>query len=151
MTGLDDIDKIMRDRTSKIDDRVKNNRPMLLIELRRLKVKEVSAEYDGSGDSGQLEEPTLAPEPEPGVVVPPVSVLVDGGWSSKQGEIAETRTKAIIEAVQDLFYDLLEMEHPGWEINEGSYGSLVWAMDDDKVRLVHNERIESVETSEDEL
>lgn len=145
-----DINQIMRDRNNNIDYRVKHNRPVLLKVLKDLKVRTVKSEYDGSGDSGQLEGPVLDPEPKPDLV-PTVSVLVHGGWRPKDGEITETRTKTLIEAIQDLFYDLLEIQHPGWEINEGSTGEFLWTVRFDRVRLIHNQRIETVETSEDEL
>lgn len=99
-------------------------RTELCRQLRQLGVETVTAEYDGSGDSGQIGDPEFG------------SVELPPGLGT---------------AVQDLFYDLLEEHYAGWEINEGSFGRFEWDVKQDTINLVHNARIESCETEEREL
>jgi hypothetical protein len=99
-------------------------RSELAEQLRKLGVETVTAEYDGSGDSGQIEEPEF-------------------------GSSKVARDTAI--AVQDLFYDVLEEHYGGWEINEGSFGQFTWDVRSDRINLVHNIRIEETETEEQVL
>jgi hypothetical protein len=99
-------------------------RSELAEQLRQLGVETVTADYDGSGDSGQIEEPEF-------------------------GSSKVSRDLAI--AVQDLFYDVLEEQYGGWEINEGSFGQFSWDIKADRINLVHNMRIEETETEEQTL
>lgn len=92
--------------------------------LRQLGVETVTAEYDGSGDEGQIEEPEFG--------------------SSKV-------SRDMVVAVEDLFYDVLEEHYGGWEINEGSFGQFRWDVHADGINLVHNTRIEEFETEEQVL
>ena len=98
-----------------------SNRAELRTQLQQLSVKTVTAEYDGEGDNGQIEDPNFG------------SVEVSDNLKN---------------AAQDLFYDLLEDHYAGWEINEGSFGEFVWNVMADTIQLIHNNRYESVETEE---
>jgi hypothetical protein len=93
-------------------------------QLQRVGVETVTADYDGEGDSGQIEEPQF-------------------------GSTQIPRDVAI--AVQDLFYDILEEYYGGWENNEGSFGQFSWDVRADRISLVHNMRTEAVETEEQVL
>jgi uncharacterized protein DUF6878 len=95
-----------------------DTRDALAKKLQELGVQKVTAAYDGSGDSGQVEEPEFG-----SIKVP----------------------QPTVSAVQDLFYDLLEDEYGGWEINEGSYGQFEWNVSDDRINLQHNIRSEEYE------
>ncbi len=99
----------------------KSSRVELLKKLRKLGIETVTADYDGLGDRGQIEDPQFGSNN-----VPP-----------------ETE-----KAVLDLFYDLLEEEHLGWEINEGSYGSFEWDIKADVIRLGHIQRSEEYEETD---
>lgn len=98
-----------------------STRGELCHQLRQRAVETVTAQYDGSGDSGQIEDPDFG------------SVEVPQGLST---------------AVHNLFYDLLEEHYGGWEINEGSFGQFVWNVKGDEITLEHNTRTESYETEE---
>ncbi len=99
-------------------------RSELLQQLRHLGIETVTAEYNGSGDDGQIE--TL----EFGAVEVP---------------------RDVVTAVEDLFYELLEQLYSGWEDNEGAFGQFIWNVGNDRVNLVHNMRTESYETEERNL
>jgi hypothetical protein len=102
----------------------KSTRTELLQELQELGVESVTAEYNGSGDEGQIETPEFGP-----VEVPHDLVM----------------------AVEDLFYELLGQLYGGWENNEGAFGQFKWSMGSDRVNLVHNMRTESYDTEERNL
>ena len=99
-------------------------RASLRSQLRKLGVKTVTAEYDGEGDSGQVEDPDFG------------SVVVSGDLKN---------------AALDLFYEVLEAYYAGWEINEGSFGEFVWNVMDDTIQLVHNTRLTEFETEKQTL
>ena len=99
-------------------------RAELAHQLRELGVEMVTADYDGSGDSGQIQDLEFGSDK-----VPP----------------------ALGTTVQDLFYDVLEDLYGGWEINEGSFGQFRWDVAGDSINLVHNMRIEDCETEEQTL
>ena len=90
--------------------------------LRFLGVQTVTAPYDGYGDDGTLEEITFAPVPPAG--------LPDG----------------LREALREAFYQLLP---GGWEINEGSFGTLSLDAATGEANLDHEWR-EEEEDDEDE-
>jgi hypothetical protein len=95
-----------------------SSRAEVLQQLRDLGVETATAEYDGYGDSGQLEDPQFGSVEVPGVLAT---------------------------AVQNLFYDLLEEEQPGWELNEGSCGQFRWNIQADRINLAHTTRVEEYE------
>ncbi len=125
-----DLQAIMAASKQRHEDAGRAARAELLKQLRAGGIARVTAEYDGQGDSGQVDRPAffLAGD-DPMILLP----------------------ETVTEAARAMFYDYLEAEYPGWEINEGSYGEFVWTMETDKMHLIHNFRIESVETHEEDL
>lgn len=90
-------------------------RAVLLAQLRTLGVTEVTAEYEGYGDSGNVEDITLQPN---GVALP-------SELSSQLGDFA---------------WALAYQQHPGFENNEGGYGTLTWDLTKDSINLDHADR-----------
>lgn len=83
----------------------------------------VTIEYDGSGDSGYINDVSIEPE----------------------RDISEAR-----DDLETLAYELLSEKYGGWEINEGSCGTITIDFATNKVRIEHNERVESWDSSESE-
>jgi hypothetical protein len=98
-------------------------RSKLLVQLRTLGVKTVTADYDGSNDEGQIGMLEFG------------STIVDDATAS---------------AVQDLFYELLVDLYGGWPDNEGAFGEIIWKVKDDTIHLVHNTRIEWLYETEEQ-
>lgn len=96
----------------------KMSRAEVLEQLRELGVERVTAEYDGCGDSGQVDDPHFGSEKASGVLAA---------------------------AVQELFYEVLEELHGGWELNEGSYGLFTWDVGTDGINLLHTMRLDETE------
>lgn len=77
----------------------------------------VTVDFDGCGDSGQIEGMTAFDEH--GEVALPECGFVAPGADS---EATADASGPIEGAIESLAYDLLETEHGGWENNDGAYG-----------------------------
>ena len=100
-------------------------RSELLPQLRALRITEVVAEYEGYGDSGNIEDVTVQPA---GIELP-----------------GDLRTK-----VEDFAWSVAYHQHPGFENNEGGYGTLTWDVTADSITLDHADRYVECSHSHDE-
>lgn len=118
--------------------------------LAQEKINKFAVTFDGSGDSGQIEDVDL----EDNILDKEVEgVRIPNGWQySTEGK---TRiyddAKTIRDIVDGICYDVLEQVAGGWEINSGSYGTFIFDVKKRKVSLDFNERIEDVNNSEYEF
>jgi hypothetical protein len=87
----------------------------LLPQLRGLGITEVTAEYEGYGDSGNIED----------VTVQPVGIALPDDLATKLGDFA---------------WSVAYHQHPGFENNEGGYGTLTWDVTADSIALDHADR-----------
>ena len=94
---------------------LKASRAELLMQLCALGINEVIAEYEGYGDSGNVED----------VKVQPAEVKLP---------------EALVTAVGDFAWSLVYHHHPGFENNEGGYGTLTWDIAADSITLDHADR-----------
>ncbi len=100
-------------------------------QLKEAGVEVVHVNYDGCGDSGQIES---------------VTYLGEGGKPvDLTAEVAITEDQ-----LTNLFYDLLETRHPGWENNDGACGEFQWNLTSDALHHSHNERFTDYDTTEHE-
>lgn len=90
---------------------------VLFKDLRKAGVARVEVDYDGSGDSGDIQETTF--------------------FDAKDNKMEVD----FDERCNDLAYGELETHHGGWEINEGSFGKVIFDVQKGKVRFEHNERV----------
>ena len=104
---------------------LKASRAELLAQLRALGISEVTAEYEGYGDSGNVEE----------VVVTPDTI---------------TLTEELRRRVEDFGWDFAYALSPGFENNEGGYGTLTWDIAADSITLDHADRYVECSHSYDE-
>jgi hypothetical protein len=98
-------------------------------------LKEVGARvevyYEGSGDSGQIESIHY--------------------FDSEHKQIDVTdRVSLTKDALMDLFYDLIEVRHDGWENDEGAFGEFGWDVTTDTLLHTHSERYVECDTTEHE-
>ena len=107
-----DFASIMETWAAKRDVENKRVRAVLLAQLRTLGVIEASAEYEGYGDSGNVEDIALQPS---GVALPP----------ELSGQL------------EDFAWALAYQQHPGFENNDGGYGTLTWDLVKDSIDLDH--------------
>ena len=90
-------------------------RAALVTELRALGVTRIAVQYEGYGDSGNVED----------VVVTPDTI---------------TLTEELRRRVEDFGWDFAYALSPGFENNEGGYGELTWSLEADKIDVSHSNR-----------
>ena len=125
-------------------------------------VSQVVFEYDGGGDSGDINDASiwLAPDadavgkvmektfnPPPTEVVASVTRLKRVSWNhfvdERRKEKNPILTPAICDKMKDEAFELLPS---GWEINDGSYGTVTISVATEEIEIEHNERYTEVRT-----
>lgn len=84
-------------------------------ELEKLGITQVIVDYDGSGDSGQINDVVGYIKND--------KVIIPDELSSK---------------IEDLCWNYLESNYPGWEINDGAYGQFTLDVAAKKFSVAHN-------------
>lgn len=84
----------------------------------------VTVEFDGYGDSGQIESIDAIGKDGMSRKLPATSITIRRARWGEAEPASDEMTVA--EAVERLAYDFLGGAHPGWEINDGSFGSFVF-------------------------
>lgn len=87
--------------------------------------------YDGCGDSGSIESITYTDAHEN-----PVDLT--------------GKTTITADELMELFYDLTQARHPGWENNDGAFGEFSWNLRDETLKHTHNDRFTEYDTTEHE-
>jgi hypothetical protein len=105
----------------------------------------ITVDFDGSGDSGQIEG-IFAFDENGEVAVPRASLPC---ISLNAGARADTtELQSVSDVVEALAYDFLEEEHGGWENNDGAYGEFRFDVTDRTITLAYHERIMTSQYSE---
>ena len=84
--------------------------------------------YDGGGDSGWIED----------------EIETENGITKIKKE-TDADVDGIEANLETISYDLLELYYGGWEINEGSSGSINYNFQEQKVTMTHYQNAESTE------
>ena len=98
----------------------------------------VTTEFDGSGDSGQFDEPVGFDDANTIVTVPESSITVE--TVNFAMETVSTELRTVHDFIETLAYELLGNEHGGWENNDGAYGEFRFDARDRTITLEYNER-----------
>jgi len=100
-------------------------------------VTRVTVDFDGEGDSGQIENLQAytgdAPAQWPAVTVECQRAV----WNNSRLDAASLPLQ---EAVETLCYDYLEQEHGGWENNDGAYGEFTFHVAEQRIELSFHAR-----------
>ena len=110
-------------------------------------ITHISVEFDGNGDSGQIDamlarsEGETESKPLPAIAIPR-EVADDSGGEPRQENIA------LATAVETLCYDLLDQHHGGWENNAGGFGRFTFDVAAGTIHLEMNHRFEDWTTTE---
>jgi hypothetical protein len=102
------------------------NKRTLIEFMRDNGINEIVIDFDGSGDSGQMDEVACYPDNKHQLMKTQVSLIrcshrfADGKWSLIEELVEDTAE----EVAQEIGYSILENHHGGWEINEGSFGKI---------------------------
>lgn len=144
----------MAEAVKSAQSRVKFNKPLLFGALSAHDITSVFVEFDGSGDSGQIDDigfyrgkSRVSDNDKTRDSLVEGAVIVNNAtWDENKKEwVRSTKTPTITELIEHICYDLLEANHGGWEINSGCYGTFVFKTKASEIELELNERVESVE------
>jgi hypothetical protein len=107
------------------DAATQHNKAAVVDALTAASITTLTAEFDGYGDSGQIESIT-AQAGDSVVELPKTAITIRVVTNVRRGDHDETIEKVeqqpLAEAIEVLCYDYLEERHGGWEINDGSFG-----------------------------
>lgn len=91
----------------------------LLAVLPALGIALIEVSFDGSGDSGAVEEIACRNAQDQDIELPEDAVVLIEDHGITLDEIS------LRNALEDLTYSALELHHPGWEDNDGAGGKLI--------------------------
>lgn len=129
---------------ARLDESVRpENKAVLFEALAQVGIATVLVEFDGYGDSGQIEDISAHAGPDIAVNLPERNVEIA---CVEYGSLEIVRqTFTVKEAIERLVYDFLEETHGGWENNEGAYGDFLFDVAERTITLNYNERFEDSE------
>jgi hypothetical protein len=121
-----------------------HNKPVVFDLLAAAGITSVTVEFDGEGDSGQIES-VIACAGESRLELPQAPVtLQHASWRS---ETFTDTTQPLPEAIETLCYDYLQQEHGGWENNDGGFGTFTFDVARRAIELEFNGRFTDIHTT----
>jgi hypothetical protein len=119
------------------------NKTAVFEALAQAGISSVSVEFDGEGDSGQIESVIATTGDERmDLPVTPISV-----WQAHWDGKASIVNTPLEEAISDLCYGYLSQEHGGWENNDGAFGTFTFDVTARTIELEFNGRFTDTFTS----
>lgn len=118
------------------------NKASLLSAFADAGITQVTVSFNGSGDSGQVEE--IAAHTADDIADLPETEVEIFDCNYEDMEITRT-TMPLAEAVDHLCSNLLEVHHGGWENNDGGYGEFIFDVPEGTFALDFNYRIQDSE------
>lgn len=101
--------------------------------------------FDGFGDSGQIEAMTATGTD--GEMAPPqISIPYASPCRGADDDAFDQQTLPLCEAIETLCYDLLRQTHAGWENNDGAFGDFTFDVTARTISLDHNDRYTAIES-----
>lgn len=122
MTQTPDYATQYLEAQKKAEESRRETRAVLLSDLRALGATQVTVIYEGYGDSGNVEDVSLLPD-----TLKPAEDLV--------------------RRLEDFGWDFAYALSPGFENNEGGYGTLTWDIETDTINVNHSDRYVESETT----
>jgi len=125
--------------------RIQSNKHILFDAFDANSVTGADARFDGSGDSGGVDEIDLATDQDANAIL---TKVVEGakvlectrfgteGWE----DVLTTDPITIKDLIESIVYDALKAEHEGWENNEGAYGDIQFDSETRKIIMNFYER-----------
>jgi len=113
------------------------NKPIVFDALAAAGLTLVEVEFDGEGDSGQIEG-IFAYAGDARAELPE-SFLTLYQAAQNKGD-PRTTNVSLHDAIETLCYDYLSQTHGGWENNDGAYGIFRFDVKQRSIRLDFNER-----------
>jgi hypothetical protein len=100
-------------------------------------ITSVTVEFDGEGDSGQIES-VIACAGDARVELPATPITLHKP-SGREDALIPAEAP-LTEAIESLCYDFLSQEHDGWENNDGAFGQFDFKVAERRVELEFNGR-----------
>jgi len=113
------------------------NKPIVFDALAAAGLTRITVEFDGVGDSGQIDDVTAYAGDTP-ADLPSVSLTLHLVAQNKGDP--KTTEVSLNDAIETLCYDYLSQTHGGWENNDGAYGTFEFDVRERCIRLDFNER-----------
>ena len=119
-----------------------DNKTALFDALAAAGITLVTVTFDGSGDSGQIEDIT-AQSDDRTVDLPQGEITIATvAWGTDKVTATSMGVEA---AIEQLAYDFLSETHGGWENNDGAYGEFSFDVAARTITLDYNERYTATE------
>jgi hypothetical protein len=125
-----------------VDDVRAHNKNLIFAALAEAGIHSVTVGFDGSGDSGQIEDVEAWNHARDRIPLPSDRKVQITSHNPHQ-LLAEISLEA---AIEELAWNYLEETHEGWENNDGAYGTFYFYVPDRTITLEHNERFTDVNT-----
>ena len=113
------------------------NKAALLDALALAGITTVIVDFDGYGDSGQIEHVEARIGDEEACMPVGTIDVVEALWGEAERKCSAVNISA---AIESLAYGALEQTHSGWENNDGAYGDIVFDVAERTLTLDYNER-----------
>jgi hypothetical protein len=113
------------------------NKPIVFDALQVAGLTLVEVEFDGAGDSGQIEG-IYAYAGDARAELPESSLTLH--QAAQNNGDPRTTTVSLHDAIEILCYDYLSQTHGGWENNDGAYGTFRFDVQERSIHLDFNER-----------
>jgi len=137
MTAFADFSKLYQNHKKALAEANVFNKAVVFDALVAAGITRLTIEFDGEGDSGQLNG-VAAYRGEIKMTLPPTPITLHRSQLNTLGLI--THSEVLTEAIETLCYDYLEQKHDGWENNEGAYGTFEFDVGNRTVSLEFNAR-----------
>lgn len=141
--GFSDYRAILARRTALAETLRPANKAALFGPLATSSVAIVNVEFDGAGDSGQIE--TVEYLGADGWPLEPDDTFITLAKPSHDGLTVEHMPHSLRDAVEHFVYDCLEETHGGWEIDAGAYGTFKFDVAARTIHLNYHERFEATQ------
>lgn len=96
--------------------------------------------YEGCGDSGSVTDVCCEPKEHQALLETHKCQQIRPKFCTERKEVInELVFSTLKEAIEDLTHDLLNYHNPGWEVNEGSEGTLYFDVEAGEGEIQHTE------------
>jgi hypothetical protein len=137
MTNFADFSNLYQNHKKALAEANALNKAVVFDALAAAGIARLTIEFDGEGDSGQLNG-VAAYSGETPATLPPTPITLHRTLFNTQGLI--THSETLENAIETLCYDYLEQEYAGWENNDGAYGEFIFDVAARQIDLEMNVR-----------
>lgn len=114
------------------------NKAALFDALDAAGIQTVVVQFDGSGDSGQIESIEAYAADHAATELPVETIEIQEVIFD--GPTVATEQRTAREAIEIMSYAFLEAVHDGWENDDGAYGEFTFDANERSITLEYNER-----------